>query len=251
MAGWKTWATVSFVGLAWLGSLDDTESSATYETARPVGMSQSASPSPKTSAPTGQPTATPANRATKPVALMFITNQKDGDSFVASDGKEYRLGLVNTPEIGEPCAPEAAHFTRDFLSDGFTVDAYSTDVHGRVVAEVFDKSGKSLNVAVAKSGLGNDRYLEEFRHENPDLGRRLDTAFASAARPSCLTPAAPLPLVQQAPKTQEPASNCMTGYEPCLPVRGDMNCPEINHPVTVTGSDPYGLDRDGDGVGCD
>jgi len=30
-----------------------------------------------------------------------------------------------------------------------------------------------------------------------------------------------------------------------------MNCPEIGHVVYVTGSDPYGLDRDGDGVGCD
>jgi len=108
-----------------------------------------------------------------------------------------------------------------------------------------------LNVALAKSGLGNDRYLEQFRHENPDLGRRLDRAFASAATPSCKRAVAPLPLMPRRQEEQQPATNCMAGYSPCLPIRGDMNCPEIGHPVTVTGSDPYGLDRDRDGIGCD
>src|SRR5690606_26219392 len=33
----------------------------------------------------------------EPVVLVFVTDQKDGDSWVGSDGREYRLGLVNTP----------------------------------------------------------------------------------------------------------------------------------------------------------
>jgi hypothetical protein len=116
---------------------------------------------------------------------------------------------------------------------------------------VFDKTGKSLNVALAKSGLGNDRYLEEFRHENPDLGRRLDSALASAATPDCKKVVTPVPLVSKPSKAPKPAGNCMAGYTPCLPVVADLDCGEIGHPVTVTGSDPYRLDRDGDGVGCD
>jgi len=184
------------------------------------------------------------------VVLLFITDQKDGDSFVASDGNEYRLGLVNTPEASEQCGAAAAHFTRNFLAAGFTVDAYSRDSYDRRVAEVFDKTGESLNVALARSGYGNDRYLNQFRHENPDLARRLDAAFASADTPSC-SKAAPVPLVQQRKPAEQSGGNCMPGYDPCLPVLGDMNCPDIGHPVQVTGSDPYGLDRDGDGVGCD
>lgn len=43
----------------------------------------------------------------------------------------------------------------------------------------------------------------------------------------------------------------MTGYSPCLPIVADLDCGDINHPVQVTGSDPYRLDADGDGTGCD
>lgn len=43
----------------------------------------------------------------------------------------------------------------------------------------------------------------------------------------------------------------MTGYSPCLAVVADLDCGEINGPVRVTGDDPYRLDADGDGIGCD
>ena len=118
--------------------------------------------------------------------LLQVKVLKDGDSWVASDDREYRLGMVNTPEPFEPCHQEAMQFTRRFLDDGFTADAYSRDPHGRVVAEVFDRSGASLNVALATSGLADDRYLS-FRRENPNLARRLDDAFAEAATPACST----------------------------------------------------------------
>jgi hypothetical protein len=48
-------------------------------------------------------------------------------------------------------------------------------------------------------------------------------------------------------------NGCEPGYSPCLPRTGDLNCADIpadKKPVTVTGSDPYGLDRDHNGVGC-
>ena len=47
---------------------------------------------------------------------------------------------------------------------------------------------------------------------------------------------------------------CAPGYSPCLPVVGDLNCDQIpasKKPVKVTGSDPYNLDADGDGIGCE
>ena len=182
--------------------------------------------------------------------LLRVTDQKDGDSWVASDGVEYRLGMVDTPEVGELCSQEAAAFTRDFLATGFTVDAYSSDPYGRSVAEVLDADGRSLNVALARSGLGSDRYFAQFRHENPDLALRLDDAFASAKAPACAA-SAPVPLAAK-PRAAKPAkSDCMAGYSPCLPIVADLNCPDIGHPVEVTGSDPYRLDRDGDGIGCD
>lgn len=45
---------------------------------------------------------------------------------------------------------------------------------------------------------------------------------------------------------------CDPGYDPCVPAfPPDVNCPDVDGPVTVTGDDPHGLDRDGDGTGCD
>jgi endonuclease YncB( thermonuclease family) len=127
------------------------------------------------------------NPATAPsAAVLHVANQKDGDSFVASDGTEYRLGMVNAPELDEPCGRDAREFSRQFLALGLSVDAYSSDRYGRRVAEVFDRSGKSLNVALARSGYADDRYLDSFRDENRDLARRLEAAFARAKKPTCV-----------------------------------------------------------------
>jgi Ca2+-binding RTX toxin-like protein len=53
--------------------------------------------------------------------------------------------------------------------------------------------------------------------------------------------------------------SCTAGYSPCIPPGSDVDCAGgsgngpryVEGPVTVTGSDPYGLDADGDGVGCE
>jgi hypothetical protein len=56
-----------------------------------------------------------------------------------------------------------------------------------------------------------------------------------------------------------PPADCTPGYSPCLPRASDYDCaggsgngPEyVYGTVRVTGSDPYGLDADGDGIGCE
>ena len=220
---WQVWViavVVLFLGIGAVGNAT-TPDSFQETSAQPTERVES---TPATEEPT--PSAEPTE---DPVVLLFVTDQKDGDSWVGSDGKEYRLGLINTPERSETCGPEATAFTRAFLKNGFTVDAYAIDSHDRSVAEVFDEDGTSLNVALAKSGLGDDRYLDQFRHENPDLGRRLDAALDAAAKPSCRKAVAPVPLVSKPKKTAAPASNCMAGYEPCLPIVPDLDCGEIGH----------------------
>lgn len=44
---------------------------------------------------------------------------------------------------------------------------------------------------------------------------------------------------------------CAPGYSPCLPIVDDLDCADIEGSVTVTGSDQYRLDSDGDGIGCE
>ena len=53
--------------------------------------------------------------------------------------------------------------------------------------------------------------------------------------------------------------SCAPGYDPCVPVAEDVDCAGgsgngpafVDGPIKVTGSDPYDLDRDGDGTACD
>lgn len=59
------------------------------------------------------------------------------------------------------------------------------------------------------------------------------------------------------PPTQE--DNCTPGYSPCLSPASDYDCAGgsgdgpayADGPIYITGSDPYGLDADGDGVACE
>lgn len=54
-------------------------------------------------------------------------------------------------------------------------------------------------------------------------------------------------------------SGCTPGYSPCLPPMSDYDCAGgagngpgyADGPIYVTGSDPYDLDSDGDGVACE
>lgn len=45
--------------------------------------------------------------------------------------------------------------------------------------------------------------------------------------------------------------DCHPGYLPCIPVAENVDCTDIRVVVRVVGNDDYGLDRDGDGVGCE
>lgn len=51
---------------------------------------------------------------------------------------------------------------------------------------------------------------------------------------------------------------CHPSYSPCVPITSDVDCdggsgngPAFTGRVQVIGSDVYGLDRDGDGIGCE
>ena len=77
------------------------------------------------------------------------------------------------------------------------------------------------------------------------LGGRVETVFHSSAtdQPKLFKPPA---------RTQ-----CDPSYVPCVPPPPpNLSCDDIRAlgiptPVQVVGSDPYGLDPDGDGLGCD
>jgi hypothetical protein len=61
-----------------------------------------------------------------------------------------------------------------------------------------------------------------------------------------------------APAPAPPTSRCDPNYSGCVPIASDVDCaggsgngPAYTGRVRVIGRDIYGLDRDGDGIGCD
>lgn len=217
----------------------------------------------------GDPTpSAPAGASSPPAAgLLQVTDLKDGDSFVASDGVEYRVGLVNTPERSACGGPEAAEQTAALLADGFAADPYATDQHGRSVARVTTADGADLGVALAAQGWADDRYLEQFRHENPAYAEELDEAFAAARTEdaglwaTCWA-ATEVPTPASTPRGG-PAHTGRTGewpchpdYAECIPDGPDLDCAEVGHQVGLLGqADPFRLDGNSttrtDGTGCD
>ena len=114
--------------------------------------------------------------------LRHAARGGDGDSWKDTSGVEYRLGLINTPELNECFGTKARTERQHLVAKGFRPQAYSKDRYGRAVVVVTLADGRNLNVYLARHGFANDRYLEQYRAENPALARELDVAFAAAKR---------------------------------------------------------------------
>ena len=117
-----------------------------------------------------------------PSGLLQAAPHGDGDSWKDTAGKEYRMGLVNAPELNECFGAEASRVRKSQVADGFRATTYSTDRYGRLVSVITTADGVDLNVWMAERGYVTDTYLAQFRDENPSEARRLDAAFAEAKR---------------------------------------------------------------------
>lgn len=127
------------------------------------------------------PTTDPATAAAAGPLLRAAAGG-DGDSWRDTTGREYRLGLVNTPEVAECYGSQATARRKELVAAGFRALVYAKDRYGRAVSLVTLADGTDLNVSLARDGYANDRYLEQYRHENPGLAEELDGAFAAAKR---------------------------------------------------------------------
>ncbi len=124
-----------------------------------------------------------------------------------------------------------------------------TDKYGRLLRYV-NIHGKDAGLRLIKSGLAIARY--DSRDGYGAHPREDD--YIAADREAKDKTCAPKPTPKPHPfvgSGGDASNDCMDGYSPCLPIRADLDCGEIGHSVKVTGSDPYRLDADGDGVGCD
>jgi endonuclease YncB( thermonuclease family) len=221
----------------------------------------------------GQPELPTVGGAGRAGPLLQTAGDGDGDSWRDTGGVEYRLGLVNTPEHDECYGSTATEERRTLTAAGFYAEVYERDRYGRSVAVVTTATGINVNVHLARHGFADDRYLERFRTENPDLARQLDEAFVAARAEqaglwgACSSSAGPgAPASQEQPSRTSPPlpldGACHPDYLTCVPVRGDgsgrgrandLDCGSIGRPVTLRqgGADASRLDGDGDGSGCE
>ncbi len=116
---------------------------------------------------------------------------------------------------------------------------------GRVVAQTF--RGRW---ALAPRG---DSWVVAREHM-----RKTGGGTARVVESQCPPPPAP-PTPPPPPPPPEPTSADCQGYDPCIAPGPDVDCAGgsgngpryVEGPVSVNGSDPYGLDSDGDGLGCE
>ncbi|MDP9201126.1 MAG: PASTA domain-containing protein [Gemmatimonadota bacterium] len=122
-----------------------------------------------------------------------------------------------------------------------------------------------MNIRAAKRALKSEGFDVEVKKQTSSQPKNTVIAQTPAAgtvsrigRTVTLTVAIPAPSTGGGGGT----SNCTPGYSPCLPLGpsdydcagGSGNGPAYTEPGVVyhvTGSDPYGLDADHDGLGCE
>lgn len=180
-----------------------------------------------------------------------VTRVVDGDTIdvaVRGGGRErIRLIGIDTPERGSCFAARAtAEARRLALGKPVVLKGDSTqdtrDRYRRLLAYVWIPGGKDLGYQLLRGGFAKV-YVYDRAFQRLSAYRAAERAASAADRGqwgSC-GPAS--------------ASGCHPSYSPCLPVTGDLDCADVRAlgkaPVRVLGSDPYRLDGDGDGWGCE
>jgi endonuclease YncB( thermonuclease family) len=186
------------------------------------------------------------------VRTYVVTRVVDGDTIELGNGATVRIVGIDTPEVGQCGYEPASNHMADLVlgkSVRLAVSDEDTDRYGRLLRYVDIPASQSGMGRVLDAGLNQIRSgFAIARYDSRDgygFHPRENVYIAADKANKNYTCAAPKPVVSDG------GGNCMTGYSPCLPIVADLDCSDINHPVHVTGSDPYRLDADGDGVGCE
>ncbi len=217
--------------------------------------------------------------------LYDVVKVVDGDTIdISINGKTERLRLIgiDTPETVDPRKPvqcfgiEASNKAKSVLTGKkVSLEADNTqgerDKYDRLLRYVFLEDGTNFNQLMIKEGYAHEytynlpyKYQQQFKSAQIDaeLNKRglwnPDTCNGS--------PTIPLPSGLNS-STSEPktttttstSSQCNSNYSGCLKKNaGDYDCasgkgdgPNYTGAVQVIGYDEYGLDRDGDGWGCE
>ena len=190
-----------------------------------------------------------------------MTEVVDGDTLwvrlPSGKSEKVRLIGVDAAERGACFAAQAGFRARQLaLSKPVTLRGDRTqptrDQYGRLLAYVWIPGGRDLGYQLIAGG-----FAKVYATRNPfqrfSAYRGAESRAKSARTGSWKACAATTIRPVVAPPA--PAGDCHPSYTPCLPVVGDLDCADVRDlgvaPVRVSGSDPYRLDADDDGLGCE
>ncbi len=179
----------------------------------------------------------------------LVTRVIDGDTIELSNGEAVRVVGIDTPEVGE-CGFDAATANMvDLVLNQrvrLRVSDEDRDSYGRLLRYV-DRGTVDAGLRQIQAGLAITRYDSRDGYGYHPREPRYVAADAATPNKACAKPA---PLAAKArPRT---GGACAPGYSPCVPpYPPDADCADVNGPIRVTGSDPHGLDADGDGIACE
>lgn len=122
-----------------------------------------------------------------------------------------------------------------------------------------------LGIAVVLAAvLGSNKSQNSIKPTSENTNSTTPTQHKTST-PATTTPASPAPTqTTQAQEQPSPKANSQSNCDPnysgaCVPIASDVDCvggsgngpAYVKGPVKVIGTDIYGLDRDGNGTGCE
>ena len=202
-----------------------------------------------------------------------IDHVADGDTVVLRGGETIRLVQIDTPEVygdTECYGRQASALTESILPAGTRVRIATDpgldqrDRDGRTLAYVW-KGSSMVNLRLVREGAAAPYFYsgDKGRYATPifeaavaarKAGRGLWGHCRKGSVPLRATRGVSTGTVNATRRTVAggASASCNPNYTPCVPnSASDLNCPDVGHPVKVVGSDPYNLDSDGDGSGCE
>lgn len=226
-----------------------------------VLVSSGCGTSPTDSAPAADGTSPAAANETKP-EMAAVPRLKGLNRAEANDALR-RAGLSIGAITRQPSSEKAGTVLRQGTSPGTSLDPGSAVpiIVAAPLPKVPSVVGSAKATAVSK--LKAAGFSVQISTERTTSGEDNVVISQSPSGGSRAKPGANVTLVisdLQKPPTLSSAgnSNCTPGYSPCLPPASDYDCeggsgdgPKYTGLVQITGSDPYDLDRDGDGTACE
>lgn len=201
------------------------------------------------------PTPTPTPEPLPSVPMVRGLNQGDAEAALVAAG--FVVGEI----VGVPSARPAGTVLRQGLKVGTAIAAgtavtLTLAIPYPAVPTIVGRSQRAATDILESAGFVVE-VLEETRTSGRDGAVLSQTPSGDElAKPGALVTIVVSHVVR--PVAPPVSHSCTPGYRECLPPASDYDCaggsgdgPQYTGLVHITGSDPYDLDNDGDGVGCD